>query len=86
MWTQSLGPILVGVAGLVTALAGLASAKPRRISGQLQDCQEELERCEQESEWYREQVLVALRHIFRLEKALTMAGKKPPSRPEGLDL
>lgn len=86
MWSQNLGPILLGVAGVITALAGLASAKPRRISGQLQDCQEELERCEQDSEQYRGQVLIALRHIFRLEKAITMAGRKPPARPEGLDL
>lgn len=86
MWPEYLGPILVGVAGLITAIAGLLSARPRRISGQLQDCQEELERCEQDSDSYREQVYVALRHIFRLEKALVMAGKKPPARPEGLDL
>lgn len=80
------GPILLGVAGVLTALAGLFSARPRRISNQLLDCQEDRERCEQESEALREQVLIALRHIFRLEKALTMAGRKPPPRPEGLDL
>jgi len=86
VWPEHLGPILLGVAGLITAIAGLLSARPRRISGQLLDCQEELQRCEQDSDSYREQVLVALRHIFRLEKALIMAGKKPPARPEGLDL
>lgn len=86
MWSQHLGPILTGAAGFLTAVAGILAARPRRISGQLQDCQEELAQCEQDSEQYRQQVLIALRHIFRLEKALTMAGKKPPARPEGLDL
>lgn len=86
MWPEHIGPILTGAAGFLTAVVGMLSARPRRISAQLQECLEERERCEQDAEAYRAQVLIALRHIFRLEKALTLAGKKPPTRPEGLDL
>lgn len=90
MWQQHLGPTLTGLAGLVTALVGVFAVRPRRISAQLQqqlqECTEELELCEQTSETYRGQVLVALGHIFRLEKALTLAGKKAPARPGALDL
>lgn len=81
-----IGPMLTGAAGFVTALAGLVTVRPRRISSQLQECAEEREQCEQQSDRYRQQVLIALGHIFRLEKALTMAGKKPPARPRALDL
>lgn len=86
VWIEQFGPMLAGLAGLLTALAGLLSAWHRRIPGQLEDCEEELERCKRDSDGYQAQVLLALRHIFRLEKALTMAGKRPPPRPEGLDL
>lgn len=86
MWPQHLGPILTGAAGLVVALTGLLAARPRRISAQLQECIDGRAECEQDSELYQQQVLTALRHIFKLEKALTLAGKKPPPRPEGLDL
>lgn len=86
MWPEHIGPILTGATGFLTAVAGLLSARPRRISAQLQECLEDRERCEQERDLYQQQVLIALRHIFRLEKALTLAGKKPPARPEGLDL
>lgn len=84
MWLEQVGPIITALAGLVVAGAGALKVRAGRLSSRLTDCHQRLEETEEEAEEYRQVALRALRHIFKLEKALAARGVTPPARPSDL--
>lgn len=81
MWGQYLGQILTGMAGLVTAFGGIMLARSRQVSAELAECRHESTLREATQRQWR---VIALRHIYQLEKALHQTTMSVPDRPDEL--
>lgn len=77
MWGEAIGPVLTGVAGVITAIAGLRATRRKAND-------DELRWCEEDRAHDQAALLAALRHVWTLERALAAAGFDPPPRPEAL--
>ncbi len=85
-WREALGPILMGLAALVTAVAGVLRTRVLRgFLSRLARSSSRLERqlieCEDERDRDRETMLAAMRHLDRLERILAGRGVPVPPRP-----
>lgn len=77
VWDQIIGAALTGIAGVITAVAGLMATRRRSDEG-------ELAWCEEERLAAQDRLLIALRHVFLLERTLAATGGDVPPRPEAL--
>jgi hypothetical protein len=80
VWINEIGPILVGLAGLLTAIKGLHNVgqdRPTSSPTELSECRDELEQA-------HDQTAAALRHIYRLERYMAAYGLYAPERPESM--
>jgi hypothetical protein len=81
VWGQYLGQILTGLAGLVTAFGGILLARSRQTASELAECQHDSTlRDAQQRQWR----VIALRHMYQLEKLLHQTTMSVPDRPEEL--
>jgi len=85
----------MAIAGLLTAIRGMPphnpstppSSSPTPVLAQrteLIDCQQQLEEAVSEGERHRLSTLVALQHVWRLERHIALTGGHPPERPAAL--
>lgn len=77
VWDQIIGASLTGLAGVITAIAGLMATRRRTDEGDLAWCEEERLQAQDD-------LLLALRHVFLLERTLAAAGHDVPPRPDPL--
>lgn len=77
MWDQIIGAALTGLAGVITAVAGLMATRRRTDESDLAWCEEERLQAQDD-------LLLALRHLFDLERRLAAAGLDVPPRPDPL--
>lgn len=77
MWDQIIGASLTGLAGVITAIAGLMATRRRTDEGDLAWCEEERLQAQDD-------LLLALRHVFDLERRLATLGHDVPPRPDAL--
>jgi hypothetical protein len=77
VWPQVIGSVATGLTGIIVAVAGLL-ANRQRTSG------EELSRCRSELDISHRQLVVGLRHLYRLERMLANTGVNVPARPQEL--
>jgi hypothetical protein len=81
VWLSEVGPILVGLAGVLTAIKGLGAYGGRT---QPDNHNSDLDPCLQDLEELQERHHSALRHIYRLEQFIAGYGLRPPERPESI--
>jgi hypothetical protein len=74
VWPQIIGSVATGLTGIIVALAGLLAGRQRTSA-------EDLSKCRSDLLDSRRQLVVVLRHLYRVEKLLANQGAAVPDRP-----